>query len=1124
MTKKSSTTNNITVFLGDSLDDPNEERFLNTLCRDLASRQIPAIIFANFQAGRRRNQRQVDFFVVTPFRAAILELKTVDQAAWVDGPLNGPWVQHFEGDITKTLGRNPNEQARQAAYAISDVVRGLMKADDLPKLGTDFFRQIDKLVVLSTDIPAGSQIVRDAYVTTVGCSVLLDLLGTNGSRPAWSDGDWETLARGLSLYRQADDSPEARRQLAAREALAEYRFRLGAHLDAGAQPPVPLTIAKIVPGVGKEQPREEPASFEDLVAATAMPGRIVVEAGGGAGKTLLAQGLAAELTRGGALVVVAPCGEYERGHLGRLLARAAAPFSTEPVGDLLAHAGRVGDRSVVILDGLNEADPADRDDLLGAARGYTTRFANCSVLITSNVAVTPEGPSVTFTIAPPDATQRDAILRAHGAGDPERIPQIFTTPFQLSIAAACAAELDPSATVADLYAEFVGRLCPSEVTRNALRALALAMIAEMRTSMRVRHVADLLGSASALGLDPSAVDEVLASPLLVVQGGRVRFIHELLERHLAAEALVCRAHDADELLQALRAPGHGELSHSALSQVRDPETRAAVLAGLADYKLYAAAAHGELGPRAQADAAAAIRGALADAAFALESATLTAEPPEQPFCWAEWEVATPRTANEQALLVAAAELVAEGLFVDEVCSLLDRTDARVLAEVRARRAVGDQRPITTLLSGTTLLRGTDYTSTIGTTVVLGSLHLTFGRRSAPGVADRVFTGATNTSWCRLHLAASLMRGATSGDELIPALVRLAWDAQGYHLRIHVLEMLPFAMSALTDEGKAMLAKVLESILEATDPREYAYNGLLFEALDACGHLGYQAPDATAVAEWIRTEMLAPDPTDEVCLAAHGACSSQWENASLVGDYCGAIHDVLDDAERLELYTRAARAKDPMDPSWVMQELCRAVPTGDAARDAQLREIFADIATGPPRAGVMPHEQLDAHVYSVRGLARLGAPIPPCAADAAPEVRAWSIVDGLVASLENATIDPEPLWDELMATAPAEVIGIVFALRRAGSMLDTDHRRESAVLARLLRRDPDRFRDLFLWGIEHRIQPRVEAFEGDTPTGFMIRELGDLGDATTVALLEPYLAEPPFARDAVEAIRRLNAQR
>jgi hypothetical protein len=266
--------------------------------------------------------------------------------------------------------------------------------------------------------------------------------------------------------------------------------------------------------------------------------------------------------------------------------------------------------------------------------------------------------------------------------------------------------------------------------------------------------------------------------------------------------------------------------------------------------------------------------------------------------------------------------------------------------------------------------------------------------------------------------------------------------------------------------------------------------------------------------------LTPPENEEIYGWASGVCSSQWENESIVGPYYAAIHEELTDEERLELFMRAAR-HDRFDPAYALEQLLYAVPTGDPARDARLVEIFTGAADGPPGDTGMLDDELEAHVFAVRGLARLGAPMPPCTADASAKERAWSHVDQLVASLEDTGVDAAEVWDRLLAEVPSEAIDAVFKLRWAGRGGWTDRQVDAAVLGRLLHRDPEQFKRLFLWGLEHRAAPRTDPMEGDSPTGFIIRQLGVVGDAATVEILRPYLAEPTLADDVVKAIRDLN---
>jgi hypothetical protein len=62
-----------TVYLGQPLDEPSEQSFLERLRADLRSRCTPALILANFITGH--HFRQVDFLIVTAVRAVHCELK-----------------------------------------------------------------------------------------------------------------------------------------------------------------------------------------------------------------------------------------------------------------------------------------------------------------------------------------------------------------------------------------------------------------------------------------------------------------------------------------------------------------------------------------------------------------------------------------------------------------------------------------------------------------------------------------------------------------------------------------------------------------------------------------------------------------------------------------------------------------------------------------------------------------------------------------------------------------------------------------------------------------------------------------------------------------------------------------
>lgn len=191
-------TDNVVVYLGDPFENLHEERFLSKLRRDLVSRGTRAFILANFVTPR--NQRQVDFFVLTDFRLVHVELKSLSARAPLTGKCNGPWQQNQPGGLVHTIEPNPYQQAHKGTYAIKDVATALIEGGRVPAVGGPFYKHIDTVVCVDPDIPAGSQLDRYTFVEAVGYAELLDRLTRVGPRPSWGLRDWQELCRHLGLY------------------------------------------------------------------------------------------------------------------------------------------------------------------------------------------------------------------------------------------------------------------------------------------------------------------------------------------------------------------------------------------------------------------------------------------------------------------------------------------------------------------------------------------------------------------------------------------------------------------------------------------------------------------------------------------------------------------------------------------------------------------------------------------------------------------------------------------------------------------------------------------------------------------------------------------------------------
>jgi hypothetical protein len=1097
---------NISVFWGGPFEYPQEEAFLNRLRRDLVARGVGALVLANFFVMGNNGQRQIDFCVLTDARLTHVALKSLRQDAPVTGRRNGPWIQDLGDNRESELDPNPFHQAHQGTFAISDMARRLMERGDVP-MSKPFYRHVDTVVCIDPDIPAGSTFDTYTHVDLVGYEDLLDRLGQPGPRPQWATEHWDAVIRNLGVYPEENDTPVAQRRRESSGVLAEYRHGFVERTTADTSGFVPLALTGASGLV----------AFGDFVDRLEAGTSLGVVGESGHGKSRAAAQASLELTAHGRLVISLDAGEYTKGRLAALLGRATAPFSTQGASVLAGHAGVVGDQIAIVVDGFNQCPPQIRDDLLEELAAFRLRYPS-TLLVTSSTEL-PEGlVEDTLRTALPDAEERAAILVAHGATATGRVSEAFTTPFELAVAAACGADLAPEATETDLYDAYVHQLAPTQTIRNGLRSLALALVDDLRTSMRLSDAATILGGAAGLGMVPEQVDAVLQSRLLVITQGQVRFTHELFGRFLASEALVLRTASGSDLVEALTVPSRADLRRFVVALERDPERRAGTLASVADTELYVSAVRGEMGLAAAEHAQAVIKGVLADATFAVgtDEMTLEVSDPDHPV-FPKWSGPRSWSPNELAMLGAAGHLLPEGHFVAEVCELCDRTDDRFRAEAVTLEQAGSKVPVTTVVSA---LVSSGPGELLAATVVIKTAE--FNRWSGPRdqtVVSRILAGARARSWSRLYLAATLCGSVEveADPELLPSLVRGAWSAGGYHLQLQAMMAVHLCGHSLDDGGRDTMGEILQGL----ETSNVWLQSSIVEALAAVGGLDVELPSVEQLRENIRTEVLAMDDGPEAWRAASGVYSNQYEPEDILGPYYEAVH-TLTDAEQRTLFIRAAQHVEGVHRSWVLEHVVDATPTGDAALDARLQEVFVEAATGAPAMVGMLDDNFDTHLHGVRGLARLAAPLPPCSGNDA-EALAWHLVDQLIMSLESDEVEAAPTWDRILEECPWPAIDVLFEWRYSGRLPRFEGDENTQILARLFRRDPDQFRRLFEWGLTHLAdagEPIRPPF-GDTRENFMIRALGGVGDASTAEVLRPFMSDPQLAKDAVAAIRDLN---
>ena len=838
----------------------------------------------------------------------------------------------------------------------------------------------------------------------------------------------------------------------------------------------------------------------------------------GGGKSFLAQYLAVSRCDDGHLVTWLKAGDYESGRFGDLFEGAMGPFSAEPWRTLIDAAAESGTPITVVVDGLNECPDPERGDLLQQLTAFTLRHpANVLITSTTDDALGGALDAALLRIREPDEHARLKILSAHGAKHPGRVSEQFRTPYELAIAAECESDLDERASVTQLHDAYIRRFAPTEQLREGLRALASWLHSRFRTSLPRLDATSILNSPT-LDLTPRQVDEVLKCPLLAIESHRVRFRHDLIGQFFAAEDVVRSSTTGQSLGRLLGLPAHRMLTETALGIEPDHNRVWEALKELASPELIFSALTTDYGPDVAEMAAQEIRDMM-DRATASTGAAATITRTGGLF--GRWVTGRRWTEWERALLAAAGRGLTRGLFVDQVCVLVDRTDDACLAEAQRLHADGNRASVS-LVVATTYALSADEPDGYGLAasyVVRAFEMARIMTRSTPdwrarGLAGRFVVDADARSWGRFYLALlSIDFRDVSDQALFASLLRRAWDAGGYHLQLKALSVTERFGGSHEPHGSEIL-----DVIRELETDNWVLQGSLLEVLARFGEIT-NPTTAEELRDHIRTTILYPEDMD-CCRMASGIVSSQFEDEALIGPYAAAI-DGLTSQEKVRLFTMAARGFDPTISAsldWTLSELTDLVPTGDAGLDTGAMSVFSAFLDRPAEDAIMPQEAVDAWLAAIRGWAKFESSLPPEAADLTSDQRNWRLVAELLLRYErdDAGVDQQKIWRTLLLD-PQQTILTLASLQFA-----TMSRPGGSVLGRLIEDYPEPLRRLFEWALENPSELPDDSFRlGTGALDFVIGRLGAVGNESTAARLSALTDDPEAGRAAVDAIRQIH---
>ena len=859
--------------------------------------------------------------------------------------------------------------------------------------------------------------------------------------------------------------------------------------------------------------------------------RLLLNGASGDGKTHMAKHTALALTDDGQVVLWIDADDYQKDRLRRSLSHAVGPFSIEKVDPLLAMAAEAGTGITLVIDALEKCPHPG--ELLKQLHALQQQYP-VSVLVTTALADGTEQLSATerINLASPVGEERARLATAYGISDGVADSGEYRTRYDITLAAQVATDLTVGATTTDVLDSYIRRRAQTETVRVGLRCLAAAMDDGVRTAMPIAEAMLTLRRCPPLAATPSAIDDTLASPLVTLHQGRLRFVHESLGRFLAAEHLVLSTVDGTNLAQLLAQPTHHELQHYAIHLEREPVRLYDTIRHLADWLLLSDAARGKFGEATAKYAQADITELLVQAAAVAREATLTVTDPSTVTMFGTWSSPRRWSPIDRAMLAAAGHCVRGGLFLHEIGALMDGTDVAMRASISALRAGGSRAAVSTVV-GSTFAPFDPGTDAAPASIVAHAARVThvFGDSDTAEPTATLMWKPNPHCYGRLYMAALLSHPVRHPDdaEHLPDLVETGLAVGGFHLRLELLQAAMYGCTSLKGHARQRMIDVLQDYTPQLG--DWATSTSLIEAL-----AGYDEIDPLNSLEDIQESLadaLADQDDADNQSVARTAVSNMFEDERILGPFSEAIGSLSDD-QRLTLYAMSVLAPGmSIHNDFTVRHLADA-----ACGDGIVASALAVHAGAVPPQWGMVQEEAAAHLQALRGWAKISSTLPPKMPtdpdhpqDPAIEI-AWRLVDELLLALlrgEPDHVRAEEIWQQLSTELPIAATCVLAdvnsALLFANYSASISGEPQFIPHQVLLAAYPEQIRRLLEWALGQRDQFGPARQRGPWSAGsYIVRTLAVVGTADTADLLRHhYIHDDQVGGDAVAAVHAIDAR-
>jgi energy-coupling factor transporter ATP-binding protein EcfA2 len=1117
----------ILLFVGDLLEEPSEIQFLNRLSSDLIKLQKSAIIFTNFHAGKAN--QQIDFFVITPNCACVVELKNFTIPVF--GQVNGPWeLKSTDGTLVKSLGeRNPYHQALNAKYAISDEMHILLAGDPelaKPPGSKSYVYTIESVVCIFPEIPHGSNLTAGDFKAYVkGYGDFLKFLLVGGKSPGWTKYDWIKLANNLNLQ-QRDVSRAAYPNQ--REASEQSELYLGRFIDYyGRNLPefVPIQISV----------DNKSCALESLLRVLSVEKSLQVVGPSGCGKTHLIKHLAL-LSIESSHAPIFISAKYFGGFFSDLLDRSVMHLYDGNGLELLATLSASGRKPFFIIDGINEC-PAHRiPELIETIQAFALRRKHIVIFTSQKMLELPtELKGAIIRLDYLTDLEKRKVLAAYLQQPPanvEAVLEVIKTPFEISLLAKSTLELGSDFTKYTLFNSYARKSL--ECCENS--SLAFRTLVNVGQIMAERLLTAIPESEFKRNFEivsedyrirPDAFSVIPKSGLIEIRQGYCSFSHEMVQYFFEAEAFLSKYSSTAERATEMERPRNHHLADFVLGAQGDTQNTRVLIKSSAFHRPLLEAIKGRYGKYAKAAVLTDISILFKKADEEVEKLDLTFKKSAdrfgiaiEPTTGMDWTW----TSYEIALMNSIGQAFSrEGLFMNQVINLLKKTDRKCFQLLESKEIPHIDKILLQESLCFSLYVAIPQKQ-LPISIIIQQIRPMWEGEFTPELEctmKSLLQDLDNQPIGVLFLLCNLMRGAKAHfTSELPNLLKRCWKTKIYNLRLD-------ALNAVQDHTHQVEEPVRSELIGIV-------KNLYWE-----GNLGLSTTITEVLASYEALEIgiTVDDVTKEIIrLLEDWENPFNYEHAYTIytyifedvfqGVYYEAIYN-LPSENRAKLLTMAALGAPDysFNIGWILQQL--------------VEMDFSNAIKAYLKWGIIPYsevpsidEAIRAFLWAIIGLAYHSDKLPHLNRPLRDDEAAWRAYGEILFWLHKPSITESdmrekcaPCWERLESLYIRAALDPLFLIEKS-IRWGAEHNKVrikdpiiifpsevKAILTECVKIMPE-LTSLFKF-VSWRRQERNK---------FIVEMLGKIGDETTIPFLEPILESAELGAEAARAIHDIRGRK